>query len=527
MSAQLDAKLDLKNRIFKNISIGFVARLYYLATRFVLTPITLAHVSLEEYGIWAACFILISYMGMSSIGIANVYIRFVADYGARNEQKKINSLVSTGLAVIIVVCAALMGVLVLCLPWVVHLLKIPPSLGHVASILVLATASSFMLDISFGVFSNILTGLQRIAEVNVIWVITVTLEVLLTVILLQHGYGIYSLAWAFGIRYLVATVLSVIYCFRVLPGLSIGPKHLELSNLKLFFGYGSIFQVSGLLSTFLYSIEKVIAGIFVGVQATALFDIGEKLPVMGSQLASSMNGIFMPALSHMNALVWKEEVVKLYLKGARYMNMMSGVMLAFMAFFASPLLAFWMGSAEKFQPAVMLLVIFCAPYQVHILTGPGSAFHRGIGHPGRELVYPITQLLLVGLFVAIGFAFFGTTTLVIGVAVALAMLLSAVIYMAYSNRVMQVPQQRFWRDAFLPGVVPYVFASLVAALTTPLFSWAGASRLRIGVALGFSGSLYVISIFAVLYLLFCSWGEREYLKRQATHTFGGLLRRPA
>ena len=69
------AKSALKEQLFKNFSLGFAARIYYLGTRFLLTPITLAYVTLDEYGIWAACFILISYMGMSSMGIANVYVR--------------------------------------------------------------------------------------------------------------------------------------------------------------------------------------------------------------------------------------------------------------------------------------------------------------------------------------------------------------------------------------------------------------------------------------------------------------------
>lgn len=57
------AKQILKARLFKNFSFEFTARLYYLATRFLLAPITLSYVTLEDYGIWAACFILIGYMG--------------------------------------------------------------------------------------------------------------------------------------------------------------------------------------------------------------------------------------------------------------------------------------------------------------------------------------------------------------------------------------------------------------------------------------------------------------------------------
>ena len=45
-----------------------------MLSRVGLPPIILSYVSLEEYGIWATCFIVISYLGMSTFGIANVYI---------------------------------------------------------------------------------------------------------------------------------------------------------------------------------------------------------------------------------------------------------------------------------------------------------------------------------------------------------------------------------------------------------------------------------------------------------------------
>jgi O-antigen/teichoic acid export membrane protein len=405
----------------------------------------------------------------------------------------------------------------------VRLLKIQPALTHMATVLILATAITFMVDLTFGVYNDILTGMQQIAINNLIWAVTVTIEVAVTVVLLRRGYGIYSLAWAFGLRYLVATILKIWYCYRLMPELSIGLRHFDRANLRLFFGYGSIVQGTALLCTFLYSIEKVIAGIFVGVQATALFDVGEKLPVMGSQLAGSMNSIFMPALSHMSTLTWKDELVKLYLKGTRYMNMMTGAMLGFMAAFAYPLLHLWIGSAQKFAPAVPILMIFCLPFQINSLTGPASAYHRGVGHPIRELVYPITQFALVVLFVGLGFLLLGKTTIVIAVAVAFAMVLSGIVYIAYSNHVMGVPQLTFLMQALLPGLVPYCFGFASVWACSPLLAWAGTSRLRLACAIVTGGVLYLASVAAVLYRAFCPWGEREYLRKQVLHSFGTIF----
>jgi len=98
-----DAKQQFKNRLSQNAVVQLAAKLLYMLSRVGLPPIILGYVSLiilgyvslEEYGIWATCFIVISYLGMSTFGIANVYIRYTAEYHARHDTEAINRLLTT------------------------------------------------------------------------------------------------------------------------------------------------------------------------------------------------------------------------------------------------------------------------------------------------------------------------------------------------------------------------------------------------------------------------------------------------
>ncbi|HEX8998866.1 MAG TPA: oligosaccharide flippase family protein, partial [Blastocatellia bacterium] len=318
---------EMKNLLSKNASVNLAAKVFYMITRFFLPPLTLSYVTLEEYGIWAACFILIGYLGMSAFGVSNVYIRYVAEFHARKEIDQINRLLSTGLTVIAALGIVLLAALWFGLPLIITRLNVPPGLHHTAFTLIFITAATFMLDLSFGAFAYVLSGLQRITEQTVVWVISFCLEALLIVVLLVSGFGIYALLWAFVVRYLVATAAYVVLCYRLLPGLSLGLGHFDRSMLRLFYSYGAIVQLSGLLGMFLYSVEKLIAGFFIGVGATGLLDVGEKLPVMTSQVPASMNSILLPAMSHMHGLEQRREIATLYLKGSRYMNMMMGTLM--------------------------------------------------------------------------------------------------------------------------------------------------------------------------------------------------------
>lgn len=515
---------EMKNLLSKNASVNLAAKVFYMITRFFLPPLTLSYVTLEEYGIWAACFILIGYLGMSAFGVSNVYIRYVAEFHARKEIDQINRLLSTGLTVIAALGVVLLAALWFGLPLIITRLNVPPGLHHTAFTLIFITAATFMLDLSFGAFAYVLSGLQRITEQTVVWVISFCLEALLIVVLLVSGFGIYALLWAFVVRYLVATAAYVVLCYRLLPGLSLGLGHFDKGMLRLFYSYGAIVQLSGLLGMFLYSVEKLIAGFFIGVGATGLLDVGEKLPVMTSQVPASMNSILLPAMSHMHGLEQRREIATLYLKGSRYMNMMMGTLMGFLAAFSLPVLTAWIGAGEQYRTAAIILPLVCLPYQMHELTGPASAFHRGTGKPARELVYPLTQLLLVLLTVGLGFWWVGRTVIVICASVSFSMVLSALFYQLYTNRLLGLGIREYAWKVLAPGIVPYLVGFACAWLARPLIAWTGAGRWQLLPVLAVCGIVYSLLSTAILYRLMCDWQEREYLRKQLVHTLGGLMR---
>lgn len=511
-------------RFSQSVSLRVASKVFYLATRLFLPPLILGHVTLEEYGIWASCFIVIGYLGMSAFGVSNVYIRYTAEYNARGETGKLNQLISTGLAVTITLSGAMLIGLWFALPFIISLFKVSAGLRQTAFVLIYATAATFLLDLTFGAFAYVLHGLQRMREQTIIWVATFCLEAVLIVLLLRLGFGVYGLMWAFVVRYVVATAAYIWVCYRVVPGLSPGFRHVRREALKLFYGYGAVVQLSGLLSMMLYSAEKVLAGVFIGAGATGLFDVGEKFPVMTSQIAESVNTALLPALSHLHSMSWREEVARLYLNSSRYMNMLMGFLMGFMAAFASPLLVVWVGAREEFAVAATILSLFTLPYQMNVLTGPGSALHRSANRPARELVYPGSQMLLVLLTTSIGIFIFGPTVIVIGAAVAVGMVLSAAVYICFTNKVIGVFAHRYVRQVILPGLCPYLVGAAVLLLTRPLWQWAGDSRPALLLTLALAGAIYCLAIAAVFYEAVCSEDERSSARSRARALVDRLTR---
>jgi O-antigen/teichoic acid export membrane protein len=513
----------LKNAVSANVAVTVGSKLLYMATRLVTPPVILAYVTLPEYGLWATCFILISYVGMGAFGVSNVYIRYAAEFAARGETDRINRLVSTGLTVLTGFGAVVLAGVWFGLPSILRAFKVPPELHSIGRLLLVGTVTVFVLDLTLGAVAYVLTGLQRIALVNGVWVVAFLLETGLTLAFLFAGLGIASLLWAFVARSVFSVVAHWLLLRRALPGFALRVPSFDRESLRLFAGYGTVVQLSGLLGMVLRSIEKVIAGTFIGVETTALFDLGEKFPMMGTQIPGSITGVLLPASYHLAGQNRRAEILKLYVKGGRYMNVVAGIMMGYMTAFAAPLIKGWMGPDPKFVPAILILAVFPIAWQMNLLTGPCSAIFRSFGRPSQELVYPVVQAVLVAASVATGFAVYGRTVPVVAVTVSASMVASALVYLAYTNRQGGLSQREWVRGVLLPGLTPYLVAGAVYLAALPALGAAHSGRGWAIALVLVTGTVHSAISGLVFYRLHCDWGEREFLRKQAAHTLGSLL----
>jgi hypothetical protein len=86
-------KENISKTVSRNSLFTVIYNGWYLGSRLVLTPVILSYVTIEEYGLWSYCFVVLSYLATTAFGFNNTYIRYTADYRSRNENEKLNELV--------------------------------------------------------------------------------------------------------------------------------------------------------------------------------------------------------------------------------------------------------------------------------------------------------------------------------------------------------------------------------------------------------------------------------------------------
>lgn len=509
-----DHRKTVRDSLASGISVDILARIGYLVTRFFIPPFVLAHVTLEAYGLWAAAFILVSYVGVSTLGVSNVYIKFVAEHSARREYDECNRLLSTGFFTTAPLCLAVYAAVHAGWPHVVEWLKIAPGLRVDAREVVLMVVAIFLSSIGLSVFRDALTGAQRTAAVQLTWVVAYLVETGLILALVGAGRGVRGLAEAFLVRTAIEIGASAFLAFRFLPWLRIAPRLVGRAELRKIAAFGGTVQAASLIAIALNSIERALAVPLLGLEAAGLLDVGKKLPAMAASIPSAFAASLVPAASYLQGGLrgdarQREAIEKLYLKGARYMNLVAGFVCGLLAAIPGPLLGVWLG--RTYPGAALLMLVFSLSTQVHLMTGPGTSLLKGMGLPRQEFWYSLPNVGLLLGAIPLSRALTGAwSATAIGIAVAASTILSAGLFIARANGILDIPAGRYLRRVVWPGVVPYLVGILfcwpAVHFTQMVSRWAGAAILA-GV-----GASYAVLLGVLVYRFVLDAGERLWFR---------------
>jgi O-antigen/teichoic acid export membrane protein len=519
----------VRDSLSSNVLASAVARVGYLLTRFFIPPFVLAHVTLEAYGLWATAFIVVSYIGISTMGLSNVYIKYVAEYSAKRHYRRANELLSTGLCVSIPICCAVFGVLYVLWPRVIDWLHVAPSLRGDAREVVLTVVGIFLASISLSAFHDALVGVQQSALVQAIWVISYVVETGLIFALVGAGRGIRGLAEAFLVRTAIEIALSLLIAIRTLKWLRISPANCTREALGILWSFGGVVQIQSLFAVTLNSIERAAAAPLAGLAATGLLDLGNKMPSMAASIPLSFASSFVPAAAYLQGGLsgtaeQRDAIRKLYLKGARYMNISTAFICGLLAWLPSPILDTWVG--KHYDGAAWLMIIFAISSQVNLMTGPGTSILKGIGLPNEEFYYCLPNVLALMIALPAARLIQGEWTATgIATAVVASTVISAAYFIRRANRLVDVSPRQYWKSVIFPGVVPYLVA---APFSAPAFYiLAHAERLVTAGCVAAIGAIYSLVLVFVIDRFVLDSGERLWFRAVISARLGKFRQRTA
>ena len=276
--------------------VGMLTTAVHLISRLLLVPLILHFVPMVQYGLWTICFVILSYAGMSAFGIRNAYIKYVATYGKQKDRNAINILLSTGLTVMGLLSLVIYFAISLGAPMLMDLFHVEKQMHDLAGFMIRGTTAAFLLELWLGAFKSALEGLQKITLTRLIWLFATLSEIVLIFTFLMMGYGIHGVVAAYIIKTIFEMGLHLIFAYRHIPSLSIRPM-LNRQAFNALFVYGGKVQGLGMIGLFLSTFDRLVISAMVGLEATALIEIGQKLPFTARRISGAAFAPYLPAAS--------------------------------------------------------------------------------------------------------------------------------------------------------------------------------------------------------------------------------------
>lgn len=213
---------------------GFLRFSLAVAAALVVVPFVVGELGPRVYGFWLASGEVLGYAAMADFGLLGTMPWLVAEADGRRDRDGLRRLMSNGAAAtlgLLVIYLAGVGLLWAILPSVLRLQPDERQLVLGPFVLVAAVGA---LGMPLRLFTATLAGLQDVKFQGVAAAAAWAADVVLTIVLLKLGYGLYALAAAAAFPGLAAGVAAFVRVRLVAPDLLRAwprPRRADLSHL--------------------------------------------------------------------------------------------------------------------------------------------------------------------------------------------------------------------------------------------------------------------------------------------------------
>ncbi|HRI87756.1 MAG TPA: oligosaccharide flippase family protein [Candidatus Hydrogenedentes bacterium] len=463
-----------------------------------LTPYIVWKLGLEEYGVWGLVAAFSGYIGLLDLGFGSGYAKFIAEYAARGERRRISKLISTALVLYAGIGIALAA---LCFPFLAYatlklagLMGVPEANAHDLVFLVQCSFAMFLIGNCVAPFTSIQAGLQRMDVTNAVGFFMSLVKVIATVAFLENGMGLRGLMYGAALVLAVYAVASLIIAFWLLPELRISPTLFRAHEFTQLYRYGWRAQVARLSNLITFETDIIVVGLLYRQMGLAgAYKAGVELANKVRQLPVMFLGAILPAASDLDARDDSARLQRLYRVGTKYIAAITIPLALFSAAAADTIMRAWLGDVMPEAAWVFRLIVI--GYAANVLQGPGVSVALGRGRPDVQMNAGLIAMFSnIALTVALAFAmgYIG-----IAAATALSMYISMLWFLRAMRDITAVRARAIWREsvlwpfvASLPGVVICV---LINANLPDTAGRLGAAATMLGCAAAF-GSTYLVTI---------------------------------
>jgi O-antigen/teichoic acid export membrane protein len=446
---------------------------------FILAPVMISRLGLDQFGVWAVTGAFASYAGLLDLGVGRSLSRFIAIYDAEGESGRIRECIGLGLIVVTGV-----GLVALAIAAAAASL-LHDQLGVISTdemrIVGMASVAIWTLGGYFGVLNAVGIGRREMVAPNVAILVgsAINFAFSLAALLLSPHLAPYAAANA------AASVVALIPGYLALRRVWDAP-YASLPSRRLsreVIGFSLKNQVGWLAELVNFQTDKVVIAVTVDVHAAAIYEIASRV-VMGVRSAAILSvSAMIPTAAARIAAEGGHVVLEMFHRYTQRSCSVSFPLFVAASVSAPFLLVAWLGDAPG--ESALLVPFLTLAYLFNLTTGAGSTIAIAAGHPGMVSLNAILVAILnVILTVALA-PIFGIWGVVGGTVVAL--VIGSVAFNFRVLRLFRIPWSEFLASIVPSGALAFGLAippaALAIAVGVPSSRWSAALLLLVSLTI--------------------------------------------
>jgi O-antigen/teichoic acid export membrane protein len=345
---------SLARRIARNMISRSARHFVSALVGFILIPMFTKYLGAAQYGVWVLAQSVVSYLSLLEFGLTTTLTRHLAAAKATGDYDQANRILGQLATMMwgvgfLITLGAIIGSLLL-----PHIFKLEPDQARLFQWAFLLIG----IQAALGVITNIWEGAIGAAEdyhvLNGLYIFAALARLAYSVVLLKLGYGLLALLCAQFVVIGIVWLLDHLYMKWRYPQLSFRPRWFgwkEAKPLAKFSGAVFLSHIAGLLAN---DTDKIIAGIFLGPTAVAVYQVGYKLYDLARTLFAAPAGVLMPTASRLAAQGDHEKLRQLL---CQVSSVMIGILAAIyfpLIFYGGDFIHLWVG--HEFEQSATVLV---------------------------------------------------------------------------------------------------------------------------------------------------------------------------
>jgi O-antigen/teichoic acid export membrane protein len=406
-----------------NLFFHYYAIAFSIAWGVLLVPLYLKYIPLEIYGAWLATGNIVAWITVVDPGISDVLRQQVGKVYGAGEIYKLNDYLGSGTLLSLIISLIILIVGLISSNFIIGLINISDlnSVSIIKNAFILAVIGSTLLIFSFG-FTSFSQGLLGSIGIGLVFVIATLISLVINVILLIKGYGLYSIPISQIIRALILIVGNVGYIFwRYMQ------EHLKFnfsikgfSVLVKLSSHNVLGRLGNVIST---QIDSLLVARFLGPEIAPILNLTKKGPELSRMFVERPPIAMLPAITN----AWgsgeyekvRENIVRLFI----IMLWLLGLVFTSFIVLNKSFVTLWVG--QNLYAGNLINVIICLGIILSVGVSITSNIFFALGNIKETSKINFLQSVITVVALYLGIKYLGLIGLVT------AQLLSMLIYSAW------------------------------------------------------------------------------------------------